>query len=669
MRPLLAIALVLGACSVPDKQAPDGGADAPGDDTQPDTTITSSPDEFSNQGTATFSFTSNVASATFVCSVDGEAAAPCTSPFGRALPDGSHAFSVRAVTASGMSDDSPAEHLWTIDTVAPTTTLTKQPPAADNSTMVRFGFTSNEENVEFDCQLDGGAYTACASNDQFGPVSDGPHSFAVRAHDRAGNVDASPAIFAWSVDTSTPDTQLVDGPIGASAMTSATFTFASDDAGTGATFQCALDGGAMAVCTSPYTLANLTEGMHTFAVRVRDAVGNLDPTPATRTWLVDLTPPDTMITSGPTGTVATASAAFAFTSNEMGATYACSIDGGAYAACTSPQNLPSLAQGPHTFAVRATDLAGHVDPTPATRAWTVDTVAPDVMFTAGPANGSTVGPRIDLAFTASEGTVACSLDSAAFAACTSPVAFNQAAGAHMFRVRSTDAAGNVTTATRSWTIACAAPDAMGAAGLLHLDDTTQTLANAVTGGAAATLGDAATVEPADPAPVALGRFGGALAFAASENDHVAWPAALGPAAALTVELWVKPDVATGARDLLTSGDGVLALRSVPDTASTVKISVVLAQSGPASKTLTSAAVAAGAWHHVVVAMSAPDLRMWVDGVRTEVAGVKAGSAPVLDAIRLGGDAATAFSGQLDEVRVSTVAAATDDDALGAYCPL
>ena len=143
--------------------------------------------------------------------------------------------------------------------------------------------------------------------------------------------------------------------------------------------------------------------------------------------------------------------------------------------------MTSLAQGPHGFAVRATDAAGHDDPSPASRAWTVDTVPPDVAITAGPGNGATSGPRVAFGFTASDGTVVCGLDAAPLAACTSPVAVNLPAGPHQFTVRATDAASNVTTVIRSWTVVCSPPDATGAAALLHLDDTGQTLANAVAG--------------------------------------------------------------------------------------------------------------------------------------------------------------------------------------------
>ena len=351
MRRVLAALLFVTACAVPDKQPSttgDGGTDAPVDpDGIPETTLTSAPGEFSNAGTATFEFEANIADARFTCSLDGEPAAPCTSPFSRDLPDGTHSFSVRAINAAGEGDDSPAEHLWSIDTVAPITTMVEAPPSADNSTMVRFTFMANEMFVGFECSLDGAAFEMCRSGDDVGPVGDGAHSFAVRAKDRAGNVDASPAVHAWQVDTSTPDTQLLSGPANASPTASATFSFLSPDAGPGATFQCALDSSGFADCSSPMTYNGLSEGTHTFQVRVRVAVGNFDPTPATDSWTVDLTPPDTSIAAAPSGAVANAAASISFTSNELGVTFACSLDGAAFAPCTSPYNVLGLAQGPH----------------------------------------------------------------------------------------------------------------------------------------------------------------------------------------------------------------------------------------------------------------------------------------------------------------------------------
>lgn len=62
------------------------------------------------------------------------------------------------------------------------------------------------------------------------------------------------------------------------------------------------------------------------------------------------------------------------TSTEAGSTFACSLDGSAFTACTSGQNYSNLTNGSHTFQVRATDPAGNTDPTPASYTWTVNTV-------------------------------------------------------------------------------------------------------------------------------------------------------------------------------------------------------------------------------------------------------------------------------------------------------
>ena len=92
-------------------------------------------------------------------------------------------------------------------------------------------------------------------------------------------------------------------------------------------------------------------------------------------WQQDSLPPDTTITSGPLGTVTSASASFAFSSSETGSTFQCSLDGVALASCVSPVNY-TVADGSHTFRVQATDAAGNVDATPTSRTWTVDTTPP-----------------------------------------------------------------------------------------------------------------------------------------------------------------------------------------------------------------------------------------------------------------------------------------------------
>jgi hypothetical protein len=137
-----------------------------------------------------------------------------------------------------------------------------------------------------------------------------------------------------------------------------------------------VDTGSYCACASPWTTPVLSDGSHTVSVRATDGAGNTDATPATRTWTVnvpppDTTAPDTTITSGPSGTATTSSASFAFSSSETGSTFQCRIDGAAWATCASPRSYSGLANGSHTFDVRATDAAANTDQTPASRTWTV----------------------------------------------------------------------------------------------------------------------------------------------------------------------------------------------------------------------------------------------------------------------------------------------------------
>jgi hypothetical protein len=195
-----------------------------------------------------------------------------------------------------------------------------------------------------------------------------------------------------------------------------------------------------------------------------DTAGNVDPSPATFGWTIveppDTTPPETVIDAGPANSPDT-TASFSFSANEPGSTFECLIDVAAWTSCTTPTLYNGMSVGDHTFAVRAIDLAGNVDPTPATYAWTVlpppDVTPPQTTITGGPAANSPV-TNASFTFTANEAGVSfeCSLDGAAFVACASPRAYtNLSTGAHTFAVRGTDEAGNVETppVTYAWTVA------------------------------------------------------------------------------------------------------------------------------------------------------------------------------------------------------------------------
>src|SRR3954453_704806 len=100
------------------------------------------------------------------------------------------------------------------------------------------------------------------------------------------------------------------------------------------------------------------------------------------------------------------------------AAYQCQVDAGAFAACSSPAPYGPLADGPHTFSVRAAaDLAGNAGTTPATSGWTIDTVPPDPSITAQPAVlSNTASASFSFSATQAGSTFECNLDAAGFAA-------------------------------------------------------------------------------------------------------------------------------------------------------------------------------------------------------------------------------------------------------------
>jgi hypothetical protein len=89
-------------------------------------------------------------------------------------------------------------------------------------------------------------------------------------------------------------TTVTGGPPAFTNATTAALTFTSDDPW--ARFECRLDGGPFAPCSSPKSYSSVAEGSHLFRVRAIDRDSLADPTPATRSWIVDTTPPVVDIT-------------------------------------------------------------------------------------------------------------------------------------------------------------------------------------------------------------------------------------------------------------------------------------------------------------------------------------------------------------------------------------
>lgn len=170
------------------------------------------------------------------------------------------------------------------DVTAPETRIDSATASPTRSTSATFSFSATESGATFECSWEGAPFSACTSPAIFHSLSEGTHAFQVRARDAAGNVDATPQARTVTVDLTPPDTRLDSTPPKQSYSANATFSFSATE--TGATFECNLDGAEFRACGSPSTLTGLSKGTHTFQVRSRDAVGNLDTTPASHTWAI-----------------------------------------------------------------------------------------------------------------------------------------------------------------------------------------------------------------------------------------------------------------------------------------------------------------------------------------------------------------------------------------------
>jgi hypothetical protein len=79
------------------------------------------------------------------------------------------------------------------DSTPPQTKITKNPKAKTHATTVKFKFSSSETGSTFECKLDKKPFKLCRSPKTYKKLKPGKHVFKVRAIDKAGNVDPTPA--------------------------------------------------------------------------------------------------------------------------------------------------------------------------------------------------------------------------------------------------------------------------------------------------------------------------------------------------------------------------------------------------------------------------------------------------------------------------------------------
>ena len=355
-----------------------------------------------------------------------------------------------------------------------------QSVTAVHSASFTYSDSVTPDNSRFECAIDGGAWASCDGGAvSYGELADGQHVFQVRAVRGDGAVDPTPAYFLWEVDSTTPDTLLLVSPTDPSQDPDATFLFGTTDPGP-VTYFCVLEAGADTSappadaydpCDPLTTFDGLADGPYTLWVYVVNAAGTADPEPATWSWDVDTTVPDTRILAHPAVASNTAAASFTYDDPTDPAltTFLCRLDGQSWGPCNGgAKTYAGLQSGTHTFFVAAIDASGNLDPIPATFTWTIDLVGPSVFIADRPTNPHQTDTA-DFRFVADEDVSGffCAVDfpaggpvSGDFAACDPEETFTDLSdGVHTLCVHAVDAAGNVGPDTcYSWTIDTSFPE-------------------------------------------------------------------------------------------------------------------------------------------------------------------------------------------------------------------
>lgn len=217
--------------------------------------------------------------------------------------------------------------------------------------------------------------TTLACTDQSVPA--GSYSYTVTAVYNTFTAQASSGsitiLTAPSISSEPSDPSANAGP---------SFAFSG---GASSSYECQLDSGGYSVCTSPASYSGLADSHHTF--QVRDINGRSSGPAASYTWTVDTSAPS--ITAKPTNPSNDAAPSFSFSHTESGYTFSCQLDSGGFSACTSPRAYSGLADGSHTFAVKAVSADGAATSV-ASYTWTLDTTPPATTITLSPSspNGS-----------------------------------------------------------------------------------------------------------------------------------------------------------------------------------------------------------------------------------------------------------------------------------------
>jgi hypothetical protein len=289
-------------------------------------------------------------------------------------PDGVYHLKATARDLAGRSADAVVE--VTVDRTTPDTSLVTTPGDPSRDATPEFTFSSTEVGATFECSVNGGAWSTCATPHTTAPLTDGPRTFDVRAIDAAGNVDAAPSGWAWLLDT-TPPTATMNDP-GASLRQTVALTSVQSDPGASSSgiasveYQYSVaDADTWVTAPAAWNTTTVADGLYDLRVVVTDNAGNETQTAAVEARRVDNSPPATAVDDPGANlrtTVAIKGTASDTGSGVANVVFEISPDGASWSTIGSDNSDPyetsfdtaSMPDGLYFFRTVASDVAGNV---------------------------------------------------------------------------------------------------------------------------------------------------------------------------------------------------------------------------------------------------------------------------------------------------------------------
>lgn len=455
---------------------PPQGLDFQVDTVAPGASVASGPEPLSSVTNPVFELDSDEEGVTFECSLVRAGSEPdwqtCVTPRETGpLDDGEWSFAVRAIDPAGNTGPASMPHEFSVDTVAPDSSVVSGPGPRHESGEISVEFLSGDPTAAFECRLDSSDdadWQPCESPFEADGLEHGQHQVEIRATDPAGNVQSASTVHTFGVFTG-PNYQVTTRPSDPTGDNRPIFDVVSDDPG--ATFRCKLDGAVTWLpCSEVYDPVSetprLADGRHTMEIMATDSFGEeteLDPI----SWVIDTTPTAIQILSGPTRLANSRTATFLIDPVRPGIDLMCRIDGWEWARCPGGEDdgtprevtFTGLLDADHLLEVRGEGSFSGAGPI-ATYEWTVDATAPIVSLASGPRGRvASASARFDFSTTEQGASFECRLDGAAFAPCAAPHGLTGLAdGERRFEVRASDPAGNVSApVARTWTVDTTGP--------------------------------------------------------------------------------------------------------------------------------------------------------------------------------------------------------------------